>query len=89
MAGIFFLLYLVIGLAQFFAIWDAIEHYLDWGVLDFIIAMFVTYIPLVGSILGYLGATEVWRWEAWQALALFFWYVPVAIIAMFLDGARK
>lgn len=88
MAGILYGVYFVVGIAQFFAIWDAIELYLDWGLLDFLIALFVTYIPLLGSILGYFGATEVWYWEPWQALALFFWYVPIMAI-VFVVGAMR
>lgn len=90
MAGIFYLLYVVIGIAQFFAIWDALELYLDWGFIDFFVALFVTYIPLAGSILGYLGATNVWGWDSLQALALFFWYVPVlAVVFLFSVFSRE
>ena len=86
---IFYVLYLAIGFAQFFAIWDAIEHYLNWGVFDFLIALAVTYVPLIGSVLGYFGATQVWHWEPWQALALFFWYLPVLIILFFAESAAR
>ena len=88
MAAILYGLYFVVGIAQFFAIWDAIELYLVWGWLDLWIALFVTYIPLLGSILGYLGATEVWYWEPWQALTLFFWYVPVAAIFLIFGAIQ-
>jgi len=85
MAGILYGLYFLVGIAQFFAIWDAIELYLDWGFLDFFVAFSVTYIPLLGSILGYFGATEVWGWAPWQALALFFWYLPVIAFMVLAD----
>jgi len=85
MAGILYGLYFLVGIAQFFAIWDAIELYLDWGFLDFFVAFSVTYIPLLGSILGYFGATEVWGWDPWQALALFFWYLPVIAFMVLAD----
>ena len=84
---ILILCYAVIGFAQFFAVWDAMTYYVDWGVLDFLLAMFTTYIPLLGAFLGYLGATNVCGWEPWQALALFFWYVPVGIIIMIFASA--
>jgi len=86
---IFYLLYLLIGFAQFFAIWDAIELYLDWGIFDFLVALSVTYIPLLGSILGYFGATEVWRWEPWQAVALFFWYLPILAFLFFTENSAR
>lgn len=36
------------------------------------IAFIISYIPLVGSIVGMVGAMDVWRWEWWQAGLLFF-----------------
>ena len=73
--------YFVIGLVQLFAIVDGISYALDIGtVLSFIIAMFITYIPLVGSIFGVYGAVNVWDWSIWQSVALFFWYIPIFII---------
>ena len=80
MAAIFGIGYLVIGFVQFFAILDALEIYLDWGFLDFVIAIFVTYIPILGSALGVLGAMEAWGWTLIQALALFFWYIPAGTV---------
>ena len=70
--------YIVIGIVQLFAIMDGIGHALGVGkFLSFIIALFVTYIPVVGSILGVYGAIEAWDWGLLQSLVLFFWYVPV------------
>lgn len=85
MAVIFGIGYLVIGFVQFFAILDALEIYLDWGILDFVIAIFVTYIPILGSALGVLGAMESWGWSLIQALALFFWYIPVGIVFIIIE----
>lgn len=77
--------YFVVGIAQFFAVWDGIEYFL--GVESFIgkgfaffVSIFVTYIPLVGSLLGVYGATNVWGWSLAKSLFLFFWYIPVVII---------
>lgn len=80
--------YLIIGLAQLFAVQDWFINYLDWGSLfSFIAALFVTYIPLVGSILGVIGAYEYWGWSWLAAILLFFWYVPVFLIfALFANN---
>jgi hypothetical protein len=73
--------YFVIGLVQLFAIADGIGYGMRLGnFLSFIVAAFVTYIPLVGSAFGVYGATHAWDWSLWQALVLFFWYIPVAIV---------
>lgn len=86
MALFFYIGYFVVGIAQFFAIWDGLNIYLGWGFLDFIIACLLTYIPLVGSILGVMGAMDAWHWNFWQAMSLFFWWVPVGGL-MLLAGA--
>ena len=75
--------YFVIGLVQLFAIVDGIGYALSVGkVISFIVALLITYIPLLGSIVGVYGAVNVWDWSIWQAGVLFFWYVPVFIIMM-------
>ncbi|MDV2966001.1 hypothetical protein RZ532_08445 [Nitratireductor aquimarinus] len=72
--------YFVVGIVQLFAIMDGAGYAFDiGGFLSFIIAFFVTYIPLLGSALGVYGAVNAWDWSIWQAAALFFWYVPVLL----------
>jgi hypothetical protein len=65
------ILYLLIGIVQFFAEWTRI---LVGNTLVFAgpIAFVVAYIPLVGSIVGMVGAVDVWHWTWWQAGLLFF-----------------
>jgi hypothetical protein len=73
--------YAVVGLVQLFAIVDGIEYAAGiGGFFGFIIAALVTYIPLLGSVLGVYGAINVWDWSIIQAGLLFFWYVPVFIV---------
>ena len=74
----FAIAYFGIGFAQLFAIQD----WLGWGgFFGFIGALFVTYIPFVGSVLGVLGAHDVWHWSWLSSLLLFFWYIPLALVA--------
>lgn len=68
--------FLLLGFVQLFAIAD----YFGGGFFSIMWAFFITYIPLVGSIFGVLGAHQEWDWELWQALLLFFWYIPVLCI---------
>lgn len=75
--------YVVIGFVQLFAIMDGVEYAFGIsGVLSFIIALFTTYIPFLGAGLGVYGAINAWDWSILQALALFFWFVPVGVIFM-------
>lgn len=77
----FFIAYMVIGFAQLFAIMDGVEYATGiGGFFVFFIAIFTTYIPLLGSVAGVYGAVNVWDWSIWQAGALFFWYIPVFFI---------
>ena len=82
-------LYFIVGFAQLFAIMDLFKFtfYLG-GFISFIAAFFVTYIPLIGSILGVLGAHDFWGWSWFWSIALFFWYifmVPVFLVMGMLE----
>ncbi len=83
----FAIAYFVIGFIQLFAIVDGVGYALNLGAfLSFIVAFFITYIPLLGSILGVYGAVNAWHWDALQAGVLFFWYVPIFLIVLLFGG---
>lgn len=71
--GIGFLVYMALGLLQLAAVISGLENWLGlhW-IIAVIIALFVAYIPVVGSVLGVAGAIVGWGWEWWQAGLLFF-----------------
>lgn len=86
MSVFIWIFYLVIGFAQLFAISDGIQHATGLGLLvSLIISAITTYIPLLGPGLGVYGAINVWGWPAVQAILLFFWFVPVAIIFLIFN----
>ncbi|HBV4816879.1 TPA: hypothetical protein MYU56_003548 [Klebsiella pneumoniae] len=73
MQAIGFIVYIVVGIFQLTAIMAGLESW--WGLHWIIaapIAFIISYIPLVGSIVGMIGAMDVCRWEWWQAGLLFF-----------------
>lgn len=79
--------YFLVGLFQFFAVWDGVKFATDFGNIgSFVLAALSTYVPLLGSALGVYGAVSVWDWSIIQSAALFFWYVPVFIL-MSIAGA--
>jgi hypothetical protein len=83
MPAFFAIAYFGIGFAQLFAIQDWFAVSWGWGsFFGFIAAFFVTYIPLVGSVLGVLGAHDVWHWSWLSSLLLFFWYVPLVLVTV-------
>ncbi len=85
MSVFFGIAYFIVGLAQLFAVQDWFINYLNWGSFtSFVGALFLTYIPLLGSFVGVIGAHEYWGWTWLASILLFFWYVPVFIaIALF------
>ena len=81
----FAIAYFVIGLVQFFAVWDGVELFLNADsfigrMFSFFVSMFLTYVPLVGSCVGVYGAINVWDWPFTKAFILFFWYIPLLLI---------
>ncbi len=85
------LLYLALGLFQWFAVVDGIRHWLDIGAFfAIVIAFFVSWMPLVGTISGVLGAHYAWQWSWFSALALFFGPQVVMLIIVFaIAGFEK
>ncbi|MCR0998651.1 MAG: hypothetical protein NQ105_11410 [Serratia rubidaea] len=46
-----------------------------WGfnsIIAFILATIIAYIPILGAVVGMVGAMQAWNWEWWQAGGLFF-----------------
>ena len=70
--------YFVISVFQITAVTDSlififnIKNTFFEGV-TFIVSIFLTFTPVVGPILGILGATLVWGWNILFAIILFFW----------------
>lgn len=96
MRAFFQIAYFVIGLVQFLAVWDGAEYFLGASsflgrMFAFLFSLFVTYIPILGSILGVYGAVNVWDWSLTKSLILFFWYVPVvlAFVGYYYIAERK
>lgn len=79
--------YFLVGIVQFFAVWDGVGFFFGsesfFGrMIAFFFALFVTYIPLLGSGIGVYGAVNAWDWTLVKSLILFFWYVPFFIALM-------
>lgn len=68
-----FIVFIGVGLFQMAAIIAGLEHWTGLpSIVSMIIALIITYIPLVGQVVGILGAMKGWGWEWWQATILFF-----------------
>ncbi|WP_291971799.1 hypothetical protein [Candidatus Symbiopectobacterium sp.] len=84
MQAIGMIIYLGISLVQMAAIIGGLEDWmgLHW-LLAVILAFFVTWVPLLGTVLGIGGAMTAWHWEWWQAGGLFIF----PLILSFMIGA--
>ena len=81
--------YITISIYQISAVADALKlilmvqsTFLE-GIL-FMISLFLTFTPLLGPILGIIGATFVWEWNILFSALLFFWPYLIGFIFFFL-----
>lgn len=76
MQAFFGVAYFLMGIVQFFAIWDFLSGG-DGGFLSFLGAIFLAGIPIVGSAMGVLGAYNVWGWSLMASILLMFGWLFV------------
>ena len=86
--------YITISIFQISAVADALKlilminnTFLE-GIL-FIISLFITFTPILGPVLGIIGATFVWDWNILLAFLLFFWPYFFGGIVWFLYNKNK
>ena len=66
------LLWLAIGALQFFAVAAQIQHATNWGPApSTIVAVPLAFVPVIGSVVAFFGARDVWHWETWIAAVVF------------------
>ena len=86
--------YVTISIFQISAVTDALIFLLMVnntflaGII-FIFSLFITFTPLLGPILGIIGATFVWEWNIFLAFFLFFWPYLFGVMAWILSNKKK
>lgn len=88
-SGISSIIFFLASIMQFVCIYAYItEKWFDIFILSFITSLVIATIPIIGSILGFIGATEIMHWSTLFSAILFFgWYV-VILLLIFLDRRR-
>ena len=77
----FYLCFLGLGIVQWFAIVDGLSYWWDIsGFVAYILSFFIAYIPLLGTIAGFIGAIDVWGWSMFNAGLLFLGPFAIAIL---------
>lgn len=84
--GITLLSYFIIGLIQTSAIYNIYNSkYEIYGLFSAIGAVVTAYIPLLGSMVAYNSAIELWNWHWYNALFIFFiYYLPLIAFIFYL-----
>lgn len=87
MQGLLYLGYFILGIFQLAAIMAGLE---DWIGLHWLIAiplaMIIAYIPVIGTIVGVVGAVTAWHWSWVQVGGLFFGPLIVLIFFALISG---
>jgi len=81
--------YLALGAVQFFAIISGVQALGVHWVLSGLLALFLAYMPIVGTAAGVYGAVTAWGWSLTHALALFVGPLVVAMILALLMMAAE
>jgi hypothetical protein len=75
------LLWLTIGVLQFFAVAAQMQSVLDWGPApSTIVALPLAFVPVVGSVTAFFGAKDVWGWAPWMAGVAFLAIPAISIL---------
>jgi len=80
-----------LGLLQWYAICDGLQYWLDisWF-FAFVLSMFITVIPLLGTYAGFKSVVDVWGWSSFDAAVLFLGpFIIVLILTGFLATRNK
>jgi hypothetical protein len=76
-----FIGYLLVGLLQIAATIEGLNSWVGIPtILAVPIALFLGYLPVIGSVVGMVGAIQFWGWQWYWAALLFFWPIVLLIV---------
>jgi hypothetical protein len=82
--------YLLIGVLQLFAAAAQVQAVLGWGPAPATLAgLMLAFIPVVGSMVAFFGAKDVWDWPLWAAAAVFFAIPALTIFGGWRQATMK
>jgi len=77
-------------LLQIFAVSDQIQSVLEWpAALATLAGVVLAFVPIVGNIIAFFGATDVWGWETWIAAVVFFAAPAATLLSGWLRWWRR
>lgn len=88
MQALVYFLFLALGLFQIAATIAGIEHWfgLHWFFAA-IIALFIAWTPVIGTVIGAAGAHYAWGWSWLSAILLFFGPLILMVAIVLAAGA--
>lgn len=90
LAGLMPVIYFGIGLLQLAAIQGGIEDWWGWHwLIAIVIALPIAYIPLVGTVVGVMGAMKSWGWSLLTSILLFGWPYVLFVIVLVGGGVSE
>lgn len=79
------ILFLASSIFQFFACIAGVDYTLNMGdFVSFILAIVLTWIPVVGAVFGVIGAHNVWHWGLYTSIFLFIWPMIFTFVLILL-----
>lgn len=84
--GVAIIGYFLFSCIEMFAIYDWYTIKYDiHGFFSAIASVVTAFIPIIGSLVAYWSATELWEWSTLNAFILYFWYyLPIVIFLIYL-----
>lgn len=91
---LFCITYIVLGLVQLAAIIAGLKYWLEWPfIIRAFIGMPLSYIPIIGQIIGTMGAVVGWDWSYPAAILIFFgpyiFYLGIFFLFLAVDKTKE
>jgi len=85
------LLRLVVMIIQLAGLMAFFTDYVQWNLLLSVLlsVLLVMWLPLVATVLGFVGAIQVWMWPWWLALLVFLPGLALSLMAIAGVGAAS
>jgi hypothetical protein len=70
------ILFLVIGVVNFVAIYDFFREYLAWWIIfSIVFGIIVSYLPIIGNVCGFFVMTNLWGYSFLKAFLISFFNI--------------
>jgi hypothetical protein len=87
---LFMVAWFAIGIMQFFAASAQVQAFTAWGPApSTVIGLVLAFVPVIGSVVAFFGAKDVWGWNVWAAGAVFFAIPAATMISGWIAMGRR